>query len=171
MPHDTDPSDQLAAMMPALLRAARQMTRSKSAAEDLVQEAALRVWTRLSKGATIDALRPYILATMRNIVRRRGTDVLASALDDRMIPGVASEASGRLAAADVLVAIDKLPPAQIRVLKALIQHEESYAELAKRLDLPVGTVMSRLSRARAALRLRLDLTDSAAIETLLDGLT
>lgn len=163
-----DRSDELTDLMPALLRAARRMVDGRDAAEDLVQEGLLRVWARLDKGAQIEDLAPYLRATMRNIVRRRRTDAPLELIEEA-IPGEPGAAGGRLATADVLAAIDRLPEPQAALLRALMVHEESYEALAARLDLPIGTVMSRLSRARAALRLQMDLPDGRSTDALLDG--
>jgi len=157
--------DAFANLMPALMRTARRIAPSRTEAEDLLQEAVLKVWARMMSGAEVQDLRPYILATMRNIARRPGP--VALTLTEDQLPGVPAQAPGRIATAEVLAAIRRLPAPQAQILTMLIAREHSYSEMAAALDLPVGTVMSRLYRARAALRAELNLTDGNAIAALL----
>jgi len=162
MPPDPDA---FADLMPALMRAARRIAPSRTAAEDLLQEAVLKVWAQMMSGAEVRDLRPYILATMRNLARRPGPGTLT--LTEDQLPGVPAQAPGRIATAEVLAAIRRLPAPQAQILTMLIAQEHSYSELAAALDLPLGTVMSRLFRARAALRAELKLPDGKAIAALL----
>lgn len=57
---------ELTSLIPALSRLARILAPSPHQAEDMVQDALLRVWARLQKGGTIDDLRPYLMTTLRN---------------------------------------------------------------------------------------------------------
>jgi len=159
---------ELAAILPQLTGVARRLTRSRDEAEDLVQETILRVWSRLAEGGEVRALRPYLFATLRNLACR--TAVRPHALSEADTPWVASDAEGRLAAEDVLRAIRELPREQAILLRGLAVEGASYADLARRYRLPLGTVMSRVSRGRAHLTERLGLPREAPVAALIgDG--
>ena len=64
-----DPHD-LTTLMPALQRLARILAATPDLAEDMAQDALLRVWARLRKGGEIDDLRPYLMTTLRNASTR-----------------------------------------------------------------------------------------------------
>jgi len=71
-------------------------------------------------------------------------------------PAVRPAQNDRLDVADLATALDRLPPEQREVLLLVTLEELSYEETARILDIPLGTVMSRLSRARDRLRRLLD---------------
>ncbi len=152
--------------IPDLSRAARRLARSHGEAEDLVQEAILRVWSRLANGAEVRDLRPYLFATLRNLARRPAAQ--GDELTDRDVPVVAPSAHRRLVTAEVLSAIGGLPPEQASLIRGLAVEGASYAELARRHNLPVGTVMSRVSRGRARLAERLGVPKHAPVTALLE---
>jgi len=151
--------------MPALMRTALAVTRSRDRAEDLAQEALLRVWVRLRAGEEIDDLRPYLLTTLRNLARRPPRMAPAEAASPEAAPG---EASDRIACAEVIAAIDALPPEQARLLNRTALDDATIAEIAAEAGLPIGTVASRVSRARARLRAELGLGVRDPVGDLLD---
>ena len=159
-PHD------LTTLMPALQRLARILAPTPDLAEDMAQDALLRVWVRLKKGGEIDDLRPYLMTTLRNASTR--PPVQDQELTDQNTPSHPAEIWDRFACADVNCAISRLPDEQADLLRPLVMHGSSYADLAKAFDLPIGTVMSRISRARAQLRTDLELPKTHAVETLLE---
>ena len=163
----TGPSKELTQLMPALQRLARILARDKDSADDLAQEALVKVLNRLDTGGEINDLRPYLMTTLRNASTRPRADNLE--LTEQNSPAEDSKVWGRLAYEDVRQAIDKLPSEQSELLRPLALEGVSYAELAKSFDIPLGTVMSRLSRARAKLRGELGLPKSCAVEVLLEG--
>jgi DNA-directed RNA polymerase specialized sigma24 family protein len=63
--HMTHPRDTLLPLLPAMTRLARRLSHSTDAAEDLVQEAALKIWSTLARGGEIEDLRPYAMAIWR----------------------------------------------------------------------------------------------------------
>ena len=73
-----------------------------------------------------------------------------------------------LALREVMQAIAALPPAQAELLRLLATTGADYADLARQTGLPLGTVTSRLSRARARLRAAVDLPENAPVTTLFD---
>lgn len=155
----------LTELMPDLARAARRLTRDRSAAEDLMQETLLRVWARMDTGPEIEDLRPYLMTTVRNLSRRppRSFDEL----EEKDAPATPAAADRRLIAQDVVRAIEMLPPAHARLLTLAARDQAHYADMAREIGVPVGTVMSRLARARHSLRKSLNLPASDAVAELL----
>ena len=146
----------LPALMPVLQRRARRLAGNPSDAEDLVQETLMRLVKKLNEGHAIDDLPAYAMRTLHNQARmlwRRAPAPEELGEDDASIEPVAME---RLECADTLAAIDLLPETQCALMRMVSAGETSPATLAKRTGLPLGTVMSRLARARARLRAALD---------------
>lgn len=75
----------------------------------------------------------------------------------------------RLGCAEALAALAGLPEDQLHLLRLRAMEGLSYARIARRTGLPLGTVTSRLARRRAALRLALDLPPRAPVAELLGG--
>jgi RNA polymerase sigma-70 factor (ECF subfamily) len=73
------------------------------------------------------------------------------------------EQESRLALSDIALALDRLPSAQREVLLLIALEDLSYREVAEITGVPVGTVMSRLSRARGGLRAILDDSDATSL--------
>lgn len=117
-------------------------------------ERACRKWSLWRPGT---ALRPWLLSIMHNLhvnlLRDWHLDDGHATLDDlHELPDPAAPAGERL---DLERALAALPPGQRAVMLLVAVEEYTYAEAAGILDLPIGTVMSRLHRGREALRLRL----------------
>jgi RNA polymerase sigma-70 factor (ECF subfamily) len=155
----------LTTLIPDVERAARAVSRHRGDAEDLAQEALLRVWARLSEGAAVDDLRPYLLTTLRNLARRPPRLAPAEAAAPEASP---PEAAGRIAVREVAEALMSLPPDQARLLIAAAAGNRTLAELAAEAGVPPGTVASRVARARARLRAAIDLPGDAPVAALLD---
>jgi RNA polymerase sigma factor (sigma-70 family) len=140
-----------------LWRYGRVLTRSDADADDLVQEALARA---LGLVRTFDASRPllpWLIAVVRNTfltgvarskAEKRRVETLAVISDAFLLP--AQEHSVDLA--NVARAMEGLPTEQAEILHLVGVMGFSYSDAAEVLGVPVGTVMSRLSRARAALR-------------------
>jgi len=164
------------ALLPDLRRSARRLARSNEDADDLVQDTLLRVWSRLAMaraGATdappINDLRAYGFATLRNCARTRGAGSWPPAaspqVEDR--PDIRADPAAHLATTQALRALHALPDDQQDLLRLRAIDGLSYAEIAARTGLPMGTVTSRLSRGRRALRAALGLPCDAAVADLL----
>jgi RNA polymerase sigma-70 factor (ECF subfamily) len=151
-------AEALARLMPELQRRARRATRSRADAEDLAQEALLRVWARLGAGGEIDGIDAYLMVTMRRLARRQRAGAPHDSVEaDWADPG--SSAETRLFATEVMAAVASLPGAEAEMLMAIALEGTSYADYARRTGLPLGTVMSRLARTRQRLRAALDPPD------------
>src|SRR5688572_28314433 len=158
--------------MPSLYTAALRMTRNPSDAEDLVQETylkAYRAWHSFQQGTNLKAWLYRILTnTFINTYRSKKRRPDESELDDiedlylyRRLGGLEAAAAGRSAEdevmdlftdTDVKAALEALPE-QFRMTVLLADVEGfSYKEIAEILDVPIGTVMSRLHRGRKALQ-------------------
>lgn len=167
------------ALLPDLRRSARRLSRSVEDADDLVQETLLKVWSRLamaragaSDAAPISDLRAYAFATLRNCARTRGQGVPPSGTTDSdAAPEDQSDAradpTAHLAATEAMAALDALPEDQRALLRLRAVEGLSYAEIAAETGLPMGTVTSRLSRGRRALRRALGLPADAVVADLL----
>jgi RNA polymerase sigma factor (sigma-70 family) len=153
--------DEIAALLepqiPALRRYAWALLRDDDAADDLVQDTLERAIARWHLRRRDGDLRAWLFTIERNrflsAVRqraRRGRDLGGDALEN--VASDAGHQDGALYARDVLVGLDALPEEQRSVLLLIGVEDLSYDETAKVLDVPVGTVMSRLSRGREKLR-------------------
>ncbi len=145
--------------IPALRRYARLLTGDATRADDLVQDTLERACGKWSLWQPGSALRAWLLSLMHNLhVNQRRDwrlDDGHAALDD--VPEPAHEPLAQLGEhLDMRRALAALPPPMREVLLLVTVEEYTYAEAAKILDVPVGTVMSRLSRARERLRELMD---------------
>lgn len=157
---------ELSALRPRLLRRARRYVGDGAAAEDLVQEALMRVWVRMRQEPPIAELDAYLFTAMKRLAgRRRPREDALETCDE---PSCAAEAPGRIVASEVLEALRELPRDQKELLLGHAVEGDSYATLAERFGVPVGTVMSRIARGRARLKERFDLPEDAPVEALLD---
>lgn len=152
--------------VPRLRRYARALTGDRYAADDLVQdtlERALAKWALFRPGGKIES---WLMTIMHNIfvnqLRQQAARPEQLAFDPATFdpPAPARQEEG-LALRDLQAALERLPAEQREVLLLVTLEEMSYEETARVLGVPVGTVMSRLSRARERLRRLLAGTDAA----------
>lgn len=144
--------------LPALLRYARALVHDPADAEELVHETLLRAYERRDSYDTRRSLRPWLFSLLHNlfvdIYRRRQME--ERAVDALMNSAAASpspaDADTRVQLAQIHQAFTRLPDAQRAALHLVAVEGLSYQEAADALGIPVGTLMSRLSRARTALR-------------------
>lgn len=146
----------------AAINLARWLTRSNADADDVVQEAMMRAW-RAYDGFRGGDIRPWLLAIVRNCWRsslgdrkRRAHVELPdeSAGEQLTDQGAGPELSAiRSDEGRKLDAVIATLPQEFREVLILREMEDfSYREIATVTDVPIGTVMSRLARARAMLR-------------------
>lgn len=143
------------AQIPALRRFAWALARDPVLADDLVQECLLRALGRWHLLRTGPELRAWLFKVLRNLHidalrarARRGTVALELAPE----PAAPGSPEGAMELAEVLAALWQLPVEQREALVLIGVEEFGYAEAAEILGVPLGTLMSRLARGRAALR-------------------
>jgi RNA polymerase sigma factor (sigma-70 family) len=153
--------DEIASLLepqiPGLRRYAWALLRETEAADDLVQdtlEKAIRYWGQRHREGE---LRAWLFAIQRNLfidaLRRRkgrGTQVGVEALDS--VPALGEAPDGHAGMRDLLAGLDALSEEHRSVLLLVGVEDFSYEQAARVLEVPLGTVMSRLSRARKHLR-------------------
>jgi RNA polymerase sigma factor (sigma-70 family) len=142
--------------IPALRRYARALTRDRAAADDLVQDCLERAINRWHQWRHEGNPRAWLFSILHNLamaqISKMGpTRQLAiEGLDESALARPAQQPD-RIQHRDLLRALDQLNEAQRSVLLLVGVEDLSYAEAARVLDVPIGTVMSRLSRAREKL--------------------
>lgn len=145
-------------LIPALRRYARALMRDLTAADDLVQdclERAVAHWEQRRQDGDVRSwlfsiLHNLAVNQMRQAARRGRHDSIDSADEVTLAHPPTQEAP--LLQRDIIKALATLPEEQRSVLLLVSVEELSYAEVARILDIPMGTVMSRLARAREKLR-------------------
>jgi RNA polymerase sigma-70 factor, ECF subfamily len=155
-------SDQLVAVLPRLRRFARGLVGSVVEADDLVQAACERALARrhqFQEGTRFDSWMYRIVQTIwidqirARKVRKEEAEIAENRLgSDEPLRRV----EARLALGEIRRAIDCLPPDQRAALLLVTVEGLSYREAAQVVQVPVGTIMSRLARARIALQVQLE---------------
>jgi RNA polymerase sigma-70 factor, ECF subfamily len=169
------------AALDSLYRTARRLSRDRADAEDLVQDTYLKAFRAADQFEPGTNLRAWLFTilhnTARNRLRDRARDTVAINSDvvdraaDAPPPGALS---GRVETPETLLLRDTLAPELQSAIDALPEtfreavwlrdvEEFSYAEIAAMLDVPIGTVMSRISRGRHLLFERLSPVRTAAL--------
>ena len=148
---------ELTAEMPHLRRYAMSLARQSDEADDLVQECLVKALTAADKFEPGTNLRAWLFTILRNAFINRTRDkARAAALSDGMakLYGISSPPAqhSMLALRETAEAIDRLPPSQRQALILVVHEGCSYQKAARIMGTPTGTVRSRLSRAREALR-------------------
>lgn len=162
--------DEIEACVPALRRYARALTRNADRADDLVQDCLERAIRKRWLFRPIGPVQAWLFRILLNIYRndlrhrRRAGDVVA--LDTLSIePSTPAPQPARLALAEMARAIETLPHEQREALLLVVLDGFSYAEAAKILAIPQGTLMSRLGRARSALKGFTDTSEEPRLRT------
>ncbi|MGJ4943692.1 RNA polymerase sigma factor [Bradyrhizobium sp. HKCCYLS1011] len=144
-------------LIPALRRYARALVRDRASADDLVQdclERAISRWSQRREGE----VRAWLFTILHNLavdrfrrIKTRGAHVSLDETPESEF-GEAAAQDQKLMYQEVMNKLATLPEDQRAVLLLVAVEDLSYAEAAKVLNVPVGTVMSRLSRARERLQ-------------------
>jgi RNA polymerase sigma-70 factor (ECF subfamily) len=138
--------------IPSLRRYAWSLLRDKSDADDLVQDCLVRALDRMDSLRPDGDLRAWLFTIMHNIFANRWrrtrnrARLLAEHTETEAIIAAPQHASAEMR--DVLRGIDTLPDEQREVILLVAVEGFHYDEVASMLGIPIGTVMSRLSRAR-----------------------
>lgn len=150
---------EIVACIPSLRRYARGLASDPDRADDLVQDTLERAWSRFSMWQRRGEIRAWMFGIMHNHfvdrLRAQRSRPEDNAGDD--VPELPQRAlqNDRLEMRDLDRLLQRLPPEQREVLLLVGVEELSYREVASATGVPLGTVMSRLSRARTRLRTEL----------------
>jgi RNA polymerase sigma-70 factor, ECF subfamily len=160
------------ASVDSLYRTALRLTRVPADAEDLVQETYLKAFRAADRFEPGTNLRAWLFTILHNTARNRARDraregvTVDSEAVDQAADGPSYGLTGRIETPEALLlkdsltpelqtAVDELPEAFRQAVWLRDVEEFSYAEIASMLNIPVGTVMSRISRGRRLLFERL----------------
>jgi len=155
----SDIDGRIVACIPNLRRYALGLTGDREAADDLVQDTLERAWTRISLWQRRGDLRAWLFSILHNrFIDRVRAERRASMEPLAEEPAFAMRASqaDMLEVRDLDRALLLLPIEQREVLLLVAVEQMSYEQVAATLRIPVGTVMSRLSRGRERLRALLE---------------
>ena len=147
--------------MPRLRRYARALTGNREAADDLTQDTLERAWTKRALWQPGTDLRAWMFTVMHNVFvngtrRSRPTVSLDDIAADVAGPAMTTSVETGVVLAELARSLSLLPEEQREVLLLVGLEQFSYAEASEVLGVPIGTVMSRLSRARERLRILLE---------------
>lgn len=151
----------IATHIPHLRRYARALTGEVTRADDLVQDTLERAWIKFHLWKPAHGLRPWLFAIMHNVfvnqVRSAARrDRTADSSDEEFSQSTRANQSDMLEVSDIAACLERLPFEQREVLLLVSLEDMSYAEVGQILSIPIGTVTSRLARARARLKSLLD---------------
>lgn len=149
---------QLAAELPHLRRFSRALVGDAALADDLVQDCIERALIKSHLYDPARPLRAWLFAVLRNLyisgLRRDRRSAVVKSVDELTggegaVPASQEE---RLSVALIAEALDRLPQQHREVIVVVALEEMSYRDAAEITGVPIGTVMSRLSRARGSLQ-------------------
>ncbi|WP_424966775.1 MULTISPECIES: RNA polymerase sigma factor [unclassified Dinoroseobacter] len=165
---EMDPRDELVEHLSAMRAFAYSLTRNSATADDLVQDTLVKAWTNIEKFQVGTNMRAWLFTILRNTfysMRRKrkrevedGEGELAGALAQK------PDHDGRLQMREFNRAFAKLPDEQREVLILVGAGGFSYEEAADMCGVRVGTVKSRVNRARNRLAEMLDISETDAME-------
>ena len=149
--------DDVIAQLAPLRRYAHTLTRDETLAEDLVHDALVRAYERRATFRSGANLRTWLLAILHNTFvdrwRQREAEWRREAEASRLAETTApAEQESRIRLQQIAQAFQALPDEQRAVLHLVAIEGLPYNEAARALGIPLGTLMSRIGRARAALR-------------------
>lgn len=163
-----DPREEIVTHLPAMRAFALSLTRNPSQADDLVQDAVIKAWKNLSSFQVGTNMRAWLFTILRNTFysdRRKSkrevqdTDgVFAATLAKK------PDHDGRLAMADFEAAFVQLKAEQREALMLVGAMGFSYEEAAETCDVAVGTIKSRVNRARQRLTELMELEEGETLE-------
>ena len=177
------PQPDLVAAIPRLRRYARVLTGNAARADDLVQDTLARAWVKRKLWRAGSDLRAWLFTIMHNVHANQRSlarrEAATFSLDSEAHDGAAWQVAThgdhlhRVELREAMERVGRLATEQREVLLLAVVEELRYREIAQALGIPIGTVMSRLSRARENLRAMAaeprrrtaESTASAAIET------
>lgn len=164
----TDPRDELVDHLGAMRAFAISLTRNTALADDMVQDALVKAWTKIDTFEPGSNMRAWLFTILRNTyyshhrkARREVADV-----DGEMSAGLAQKPDhdGRLQMSDFHAAFNQLSDEQREALILVGAGGFSYEEAAETCGVAVGTIKSRINRARQQLAQLMGLDEDEALE-------
>jgi RNA polymerase sigma-70 factor (ECF subfamily) len=149
---------QLESCIPALRRYAGALLRDRQEVDDLVHDCLVRALDRLHTRRSSAEIRPWLFAIMHNLyvdrIRKKRIRGISEPLDTvtGQTLGVDAHQDDHVQAREIMSMIERLPNELRWVLLLVTVEDLTYAEVSQVLNIPIGTVMSRLSRARERVR-------------------
>jgi RNA polymerase sigma factor (sigma-70 family) len=147
-----------------LLRSAWALTGSRAMAEDVVQDCFANAWKHREQLRDATLARAWLFQIMRRAAFRQATPGIQS-LDDDEQPEQAAPDAGLDDKLDVVKALARLAPIHREVLVLFYFDDMPTAQMAEALEIAPGTVLSRLARARDALKLTMGVPVQAPAST------
>ena len=141
--------------IPRLRHHARALVSDRAGADDLVQDTLERGWKNLSAWRRDCDMRRWLFGIMHNVHKDgfRNRAITTVELDEMTpLPAMQATQADHHELRDIVSALEKLPIEQREILLLVALEEMTYDEVASVLCIPIGTVMSRLSRGRERLR-------------------
>ena len=145
---------QVLALLPQLRRYSRSLTRSDSESEDLLQDCVEKALVNRAqwRGANFKSWAYRIMTNLHLNARRSVARRPSVGIEEAETVAASPASDDPLEKSRLVQALETLPKEARAVLMLVVVEGHSYQEVADMLDIPLGTVMSRLSRARQALR-------------------
>ncbi|MBW6416913.1 RNA polymerase sigma factor [Celeribacter sp. PS-C1] len=163
-----DPREEIVTHLPAMRAFALSLTRNPSQADDLVQDAVIKAWKNLSSFQVGTNMRAWLFTILRNTFYsdRRKSKREVQDTDGAFAATLAEKPhhDGRLAMADFEEAFVQLKAEQREALMLVGAMGFSYEEAAETCDVAVGTIKSRVNRARQALSELMNLEEGEPLE-------
>jgi RNA polymerase sigma-70 factor (ECF subfamily) len=143
--------------IPRLRRYAQALVGDSTRADDIVQDCLERAWSKIHLFRPGSDLRAWLFTILHNVhanaARRYNTSpTLVPLLDETLAPASRATQLDELEVGDLRSALAKLSDDQRQVILMVGMEQMRYEEVATVLEIPIGTVMSRLHRARERLR-------------------
>lgn len=160
--------EELTAVLPEMKRLALAITRSDQRADDLVQEACLRAWSRRDQYEIGTQFIRWVTTIMRSIwidtvrQKRRRPEQELPEPDLEPVAGFERGVHAQLMVSDIRRVCAKLSDEDYMLLMSVSVHGFTYKEVAAELDIPMGTVLSRVSRAKMMIKEALGEQDGGA---------
>ena len=155
--------------IPALTKFAMSLTRNRDAANDLVQETLIKMLSKKVELTEIDNVEAYMMQVMKRLfvdTVRRGKRVDPSVdVNDMHLESMDAPQSLKSTAREVMDIVASLPLSVRRPLLAYARDDKTYAEISEEEGVPIGTVTSRINRARQALLRKLCKGDTDCVKS------
>ena len=163
-----DPREDLTNHIGSLRAFALSLTRNAATADDLVQDTLVKAWTNIDKFETGTNMRAWLFTILRNTFyslrrkRKREVEDTDGTLGESL--ATKPDHDGRLALRDFMTAFDQLPDTQREALVLIGAQGLAYEEAAEVCGVAVGTIKSRVGRARTRLAELMHLSEDEALE-------